>query len=316
MKRKIFIICFLFSAVYLFCEEKIKLGVLTGPSCVPTAYLIENDSLSVKNEISVQKFSDVQTLVPKLIKNEVDIGFMPINVAAKIYNSTEKLLCCAVTGNGNLALITKQKNITQFSDLKNKTIYVAGQGAAPEYIFKYLLKKNEVDFSNPDGVLLSFSIPTAQIVPQLLTDKIQYAVVPEPFVTIAQIKSKDVIVAIDFEKEYEELTEDGKNFPFTIMVVRKAFAEKNKDLLESFLKKYEESYIWTIMNPKEAGELCEKQDFGLASNVVAVSIPKSNYTFVPAKYAQTQIEDLLNIYLDLEPSSIGEKLPDEGFFYK
>lgn len=316
MKRKLFVAFILFFTVYLFSEEKINLGVLIGPSCVPTAYLIEQDSLSGKKEINVQKYADVQSLVPKLIKNEVDIGFMPINVAAKIYNSSEKILCCAITGNGNLSLITKQKNITKFSDLTNNTVYVAGQGAAPEYIFKYLLNQNKVDFTNPDGVLLSFSIPTAQIVPQLLTDKIKYAVVPEPFATIAQIKSKDVVTAINFQEEFESLSKDGKNFPFTIMVVRKEFAEKNKETLDSFLKKYEESYVWTIMNPKEAGELCEKQDFGLAANVVAMSIPKSNYTFLPAEYGKNQIEDLLNIYLELEPSSVGGKIPDEGFFYK
>ena len=77
--------------------------------------------------------------------------------------------------------------VKQLSDLNGKTVYVAGQGATPEYMFKYLLQKNDIEIDTRKGVTLDYSIPTAQIAAELISGKIKYAVVPEPFATVAII---------------------------------------------------------------------------------------------------------------------------------
>lgn len=305
-------------ALFLFplSAEQIRVGLLNGPSCIPCAYLLEN--CEVINEIPVQytKFSDVQALLPKMIKKEIDVGFMPVNVATKVYNSTNKaIICCGITGNGNLALITKDKNVKRFDDLKGKKISVAGQGATPEYLFRYLLNSNKIS-EDAKGVTLSFSTPTAQIAPALLSDTIEYAVVPEPFATIASIKSKDVVYAINLQDEYEYFAGQGKIYPLTLMVVRKEFAEKNENLMKIFLSAYEEACSWTINHPVAAGNLCEKYDLGLAAPVVISAIPKANYTFIPSKESKEPVEALLNIFATYAPESFGGKLPEEDFYFQ
>ena len=319
MKKTLLCLFLFVSSVVLFADEAVKsvrLGLLNGPSCIPAAYLVENCKEIEGAKVTAEKFADVPALLPKMLKNEIDIGFMPLNVAAKVYNSSGAVVCCGITGTGNLALITKNSDVKRFDDLKGKTVYVAGQGATPEYMFKYLLEKNEIKTNSREGVTLSFSIPTAQIVPQLLAGKIQYALVPEPFATIARMKSKEVVVAIDIQDEYEYFNGKGSTYPLTVMVVRKGFAEKNKDLLDAFLRKYEESCSWTIRYPKAAGELCEKLEFGLAAGVVATSIPRANYVFVSSEYARKEAENLLNLFLQNDEASIGGKLPDDGFYFR
>ena len=61
---------------------------------------------------------------------------------------------------------------------------------------RYLLKENGLSWTGdkPD-VNMDFTIPTAQLAAQLISGKIQYAVVPEPFATIASVKSSKVIAA-------------------------------------------------------------------------------------------------------------------------
>ena len=316
MKKLLLFLFILGLSVNIFAEDVIRIGLLNGPSCIPAAFLIENNKEIEGAKVTTQKFADVPALLPKMLKNEIDIGFMPLNVAAKVYNSSGAIVCCGITGNGNLTLITKSKDVKRFEDLKGKTVYVAGQGATPEYMFKYLIEKNELNVNTRDGVTLSFSIPTAQIVPQLLADKIQYAVVPEPFATIARMKSKDVVAAIDLQSEYEYFAGKDSTYPLTVLVARKSFAEKNKDLLDAFLAEYEESYNQTIRYPKKAGELCEKLDFGLAAGVVSTSIPKANYVFVSSEYARKDAESLLNLFLANDEASIGGKLPDDGFYFR
>lgn len=298
--------------------KEIRLGVLNGPSCIPAGYLLD-DAAPVKGaKISYEKFADPQGLLPKMLKGEIDIGFLPANVAAKVYNSSNGAIkVCAITGNGNISLITTDSSVKQLADLKGKTVAVAGQGATPEYMFRYLLEKNGIAVDSPDGVSMDFSIPTAQIAAQLISGKIDYAVVPEPFATVAQTKSDKVFVAVDFQSEYEYFEGKGKVYPLTVMVVTKKFADSNSKLLKSFLTAYEKSYKNTIKNPKQAGELSEKFELGLAAGIVTASIPKANYVFVASSSgkAQPKIEELLNIFLSFEPTSIGGKLPDEGFYF-
>ena len=203
--------------------QEIRLGVLNGPSCIPAGYLL-NEKEPVKSAtVTYEKFAEPTALLPKMLKGEIDIGFLPANVAAKVYNSSNGALqVCAITGNGNLSLITTDSSIKQLADLKGKTVAVAGQGATPEYMFRYLLEKNGIAADSADGVTLDFSIPTAQIAAQLISGKIDYAVVPEPFATVAQTKSDKVFVAIDFQAEYEYFEGKGKIYPLTVMVVTKS----------------------------------------------------------------------------------------------
>ncbi len=294
-------------SINLFAQTpQIRVGLLNGPTCVPAAYLIEN-----KTDLSFEQFSDPQALLPKMIKKEIDVGFMPVNVAAKVYNAGNKaIICCAVTGLGNLSLITTDENIKRFTDLKEKTVYVAGQGATPEYMMRYLLKENKI----LDDVTFDFSIPTAQIAAQLISGKIQYAVVPEPFATIAQVKSDKVKAALNLQTEYKELTGSKDIYPLSVMVVRADFAKENPELLEQFLNEYQKAVEWTLENPGEAGKLTEKHKLGLAAAIVEKAIPVSNYTYIPAKSAKKSIEELLKLFLENDKSSLGGKLPDGKFY--
>ena len=307
-------ILFSLIAVFALCAgvfaEQVRLGVLNGPSCIPAAYLLNEN---------VEKFADPQALLPKMLKGEIDVGFLPANVAAKVYNSSNGAIrCCGITGNGNLSLITTDTSIKQLADLKGKTVAVAGQGATPEYMFRYLLQKNGIKADTKNGVTLDFSIPTAQIAAQLISGKITYAVVPEPFATVAQIKSDKVVVAVDLQNEYEYFEGKGKIYPLTVMVTTKAFAEKNPQALKAFFVEYEKSFKKTLNNPKEAAEFCEKFGLGLAAPIVTKSIPKANYIFIPSENpkAKEKIEELLNVFLTFDSASIGGKLPDENFYCK
>ena len=174
--KKILTVSVILTSVFsTFAKQKqVRIGILNGPSAIPCAYLIENkNSPEVKN-LAFENFASVQTELPKLLKGELDIGFLPPNIAAKVFNSSnKKIVCLGVTGNGNLYLLSKTGFPQNFSleSLKGKTVQCAGQGATPEFIFKYLLSKNGLQ----NQVNLDFSIPNANIAAALISDKIEFA---------------------------------------------------------------------------------------------------------------------------------------------
>ncbi len=315
MKKNVLSLLCILLSINVF-SQSINIGLLNGPSCIPCAQLNENLHKIGETEVEYEMFATPQELLPKMIKKEIDIGFMPVNVAAKVYDSTNhKIICCGITGEGNLALITKNKNIKSLKDLKGKTVFVAGLGATPEYITKYILEKEEIVLNDEKGIFLDFSLPTNQIVPELLAGKIDYAIVPEPFITIASEKSKNKINIIDLQKDYF-LKYFQQNYPLTVMVVRSDFAEENPDLLKIFLEQYKSALSWTLDNPSDAGQLCEKYNFGLKKNVVEKSIPKSNYVFIPAVKGKLIIESLLQLFIEEDNSFLNGKLPEDDFYYK
>ena len=143
----------------------------------------------------------------------------------------------------------------------------------------------------------------------------RYAVVPEPFVTIAKTKSKKVRIAVDFQEEYKFFSKKQQTYPLTVLVARKDFIQNNPALIEKFLNEYQKSYEWTIQNPSAAGKLCEELDFGLNANIIEKSISNANYTFVKARESKEQIQEFLQILMKLDTKTTGDKLPEEDFYY-
>lgn len=290
-------------------EKKINVAILNGPSCIPISFMMEENSNSTKSKYVFEKFANPQAVLPKMVKNEIDIAFMPLNVAAKAYNLSEKIKCVAICGNGNLSLVTKDVNIKQFSDIKDKEVYVAGQGSTPEYMFLYLLNQNGIKAN------LNFSVPTANIPSYLIENQIDYAVLPEPFATIATNKDSNLKKAIDLQEEFKKFNKEFENYPLTVIVCTKEFAKNNPTLVKDFLDEYKKSLENTLNHPKIAAEYTQKHELGLNAQIVEKIIPYSSYVYVPANQAKEQIYNLLNIFQQIDKKSIGPKLPDDNFFY-
>lgn len=306
-------------------KASLNIGILNGPSAVPAAYIMENTE-----NLNFQIFSGADFELPKLLKGELDVGVLPPNAAAKVWNkSGQSLVVLAVVGQGNLSLLTTDKNCKSIKDLSGKTVYCAGRGATPEYMFRYILEKNNFYVSDENtpadkksgksSVTLDFTIPNPEIAGALVSGKAQYILVPEPFATVALMKGKvaGVTKVCNLTDEYAKLKGES-NFPMTLLVTtKKTLADASKaSAIASYLSVYEDAVRWTLKNPSEAGILVEKHTLGLNAQIAAASIPNGAYVFVPAEKSHSQIENLLQIFLSQNPDSIGGKLPDETFYQK
>lgn len=293
MKKNIFAI---FISFMLFSLSAQTIAVLNGPSAIPCAYLMEE-----KPEYNYLSCASAQIALPKLIKGEADIGFLPPNLAAKVYTDNKgALLCLGICGNGNLFLITKNQDFTDLSQLEGKTIACAGQGATPEYVMNYILNKKGIK-----DVTLDFSTPNAQIAAMVLSGKFEYALAPEPFASVAKEKDSAVKL-VSISKEFSAVT-GGSDFPMTLLVVNKKYAETHKREISKFINQYEKAVKRTVKTPWEAAELSEKHELGLKAVVAQKAIPNCAFTWIPAKKSKAEIEMLLKLF--------NQPLPDAGFYY-
>ncbi|MCR5764172.1 MAG: ABC transporter substrate-binding protein [Treponema sp.] len=298
-------------------DTAVRIGVLAGPSGIPMAKQMESTTIGGA-DASYEVFAGAAQLLPKLIKGEIDIGFLPPNMAAKVYNINNKAIVTAgISGGGMLYLITKDNSIKTLQDLRGKTVTVAGQGATPDFMLRYLLSREEIGTDGQtNGVILDFSIPNAEIAPALISDKIEYALVPEPFATAAQSKNPEIIRALDIQKIYQQIQNTKEIYPMTLIVANAEFAQEHADILKSFLKSYKGSSEWTKANPEKAGKLAEQASIGLTASVAEKAIPNCAYMFESATKGRESVESLLRVFMSFNSASIGGKLPDEEFYFK
>lgn len=319
MKKTLLAMVLSFLSIGVFSQE-LKIGLLNGPSAIPAAYIIEEND---KTDFDFQIFSGADTEIPKLLKGEIDIGVLPPNVAAKIYNQSKgNVVVLAVVGEGNVSLLTTEKKLGNLkSQLAGKTVFCAGRGATPEYMFRYVLEKEKISVTeNPkkkNSVRLDFSIPNADLATALISGKVDYILVPEPFATVALNKGADkgVKKITTLSDEYKKVQKTEINFPMTVLVVNKKSLETKKSLVDAYLEMYKKAVQWTNENPDVAGGLVEKHTLGLNSKIATESIPNGAYVFVSGKNSKPQMENLLKIFLQQNPESIGGKIPRDDFYY-
>ena len=102
----------------------------------------------------------------------------------------------------------------------------------------------------------------------------------------------------------------------TALVVRKEFAAKYPKTVRAFLKEAEKAVLWTEQNPKDAAALVEKHTLGLKAVIAENAIPNCAFSYVPSKEARPLIEELLKVFLNYAPESVGGRLPDNPFYFE
>jgi NitT/TauT family transport system substrate-binding protein len=293
-------------------DPAITIYGLKGPSSVGMLRLFENPPEYKGAAINVSALAQADLLAAQFISGGAKIGILPANVAAKIASSGKRVQIAAVVGTGMLSLLTSDPEITRIENLRGKNVEVAGQGATPDYVFrKILLSKN----IKPDSDLqLNYALAYPEIAQSLIAGRVSTALLPEPFATMALAGSANLRAVSDIQREWA-LAGGSDNYPMTALVVDADFAAKNPALVRTILEAFKSSIEWVVANPEEAGTLAEKHELGLRAAVVKMSVPKSNYVFIPATEARASLESLYHAFLEFDPLSIGGALPRDDFYY-
>ncbi|MBQ1492760.1 MAG: ABC transporter substrate-binding protein, partial [Blautia sp.] len=218
---------------------------LKGPTSMGMVKLMsEQDELSEEEKAyTFQIVSAVDEIGPAIIQGNADIAAMPANLAAVLNQKTQGgIKVLAVNTLGVLYLVGAGEEITSIADLAGKTIYASGKGATPEYALNYILTGNGLDPEK--DVAIEWKAEHAECLASLLADESAIAMLPQPFVTTAQMKNENVKVLLDLTQEWDKLQE-GQDTPSTmitgVVAARTAFIEENPDAVKQFLADYEAS---------------------------------------------------------------------------
>jgi len=307
---------FIFSILLYSCSqkpaEKIRIGILQGPSAISFVHFMDNaPSINGKQTEFVIK-SDPQQIQAMLLKKELEFAILPTVMAANLYNKGLKYSMVACPVWGTLYIVSNQPTIQNIGDLAEKSISVFGQGATPDILLQYFLDKNNID-----NIKIDYSLTNNNDLALALSARwIQTAVISEPMVSLLLSKNSDIhiVTKLTIQKYFDNSDKDI--FVQSAFLVRNDFAENNPKLVRELCKAYAHSCNLLNENPELSARLLVKQKILPNEKVALASLPLCNIHYVAAFAIKPEIRKYLEIFLEFNPATIGGKIPDDNFVYQ
>lgn len=293
-------------------DATVKIATLKGPTAMGMVQMMDNNS----DEYEFTIAGAVDEISPLLLKGEVDIAAIPANLSANLFQKTEgDMTVLAINTLGVLYIVENGSTVTSVEDLRGRTIFASGKGATPEYALNYILSGNGLDPEN--DVTIEWKSEHSECLAALLNTEGAVAMLPQPFVTTAQMKNETVSMVLDLNNEWAAL-QDGQEEMSALLtgvvVARTAFVEEHPELVNEFLDRYAASVSYTTDNIDEAAELIEK--YGIIPAAVArKAIPYCCIVCIEGEEMKAQLSGYLKVLFDQNPAAVGGAMPEDGFYY-
>ncbi|PRR81917.1 ABC transporter substrate-binding protein [Clostridium vincentii] len=283
-----------------------------GLPSMASAKIMKEDPEIAKNynvNYSIEKSSE--NIVAQVLKAEVDIAIVPSNIAATQYNKDSGYQIAGTIGWGSFYLVSTEGEKT-LDQLKGQEIYNIGKGLTPDLVTRAIFKDmgfdpdNDFNFSYVDGV--------AELAPLILAGKTKYAIVPEPALSQVLSKNPDLKVIMNLNEEWKKTNDSEYGFPQSTVIIKKDLIENDSKFVDKFLTQLEESCDFANESKEEMATYSEELGVSASKSIIPTAIQKANINFVRIKDCYVEYETYFNKLNDLDPKSIGGKVPDEGVF--
>ena len=292
----------------------VRLGGLKGPTSMGMVKLLDDaENGKTDNEYSFTMAASADELVPLLLKGELDILAVPINLGSILYANTDGgVQLLAASTRGVLYIVEKGGNsIGCVEDLRGRTIYATGKGTVPEYTLTYLLAQHGLDISA--DVTVEWKSEPTEIAAQMASEESAVAMLPQPFVAAAQAQVEGLCIALDLTQEWDSLGNDRQLITAGLLA-RREFVAENPEAVSVFLREYADSCNYVNQNTADAARLIEK--YGIVKSAVAEkAIPYCGICCITGEEMKTAVSGYLDALCALSPASVGGAVPKDEFYF-
>ncbi len=305
----------------------LRVGALRGPTAMGLVELMKASDLVSAGEEVPQAYDNLPDavdtytftlaaaateLAPQLVKGDLDIACVPANLAATLYQQTEgEVVTLGINTLGVLYIVENGNAVQSLADLEGKTMVASGKDSTPEYALRYLLEENGVD---PDtGVVIDWKNEHSECVSALASGAATIALLPQPFVTVAESKMPELRTALDLTEQWDAL-DNGSALITGVVVARRDVVEAHPQAVERFLEQYAASVDWVNANTADAAALIG--EYGIVDAAVAEkALPACNIVCITGSEMKEKLSGYLQVLCDASADSVGGAMPGDDFYY-
>jgi NitT/TauT family transport system substrate-binding protein len=293
----------------------LRVEVMKSPTVVGMVKMLEptvKPAPKLGDSVYYQFQIDLDDIRADLKQRDLQLAVIPTEMAAKLYHEGLNYQIAAINTGGFLYVLAEDDVINSWSDLKGKAVSLTDKGGATDTVFRYLLMENGID---PDKDLTLNYDTDAEVQAQAaIKGETQVTVLPEPWCSTVLSENDAFRIALDVGEEWMRIQGDDTPLAQTCLVVRSELTEEEEEAFALFLEDYSVSVDWVNQNPVETSRFVPNHDVGLTEEMAASIIPRSHLIFSRARDARPAVEKYLQVFLELSPDAIGNKLPDDDFY--
>ena len=297
-------------------RPQVSLAVLSGPTGMGAAKLLaDNDAGATALDYDVTIAASPDEISGKIINGDLTIAAVSTNLAATIYNKTDKgIKMVALNTLGVLYILENGESVQSMADLAGKTLYAPAntKGSNPEYVLNYLLEQNGL--TPGEDVTIEWA-PAEEITTGMADGSMSLCMLPVPAATSVLMQNKSTRQALDLTEEWDKVTTDNSVLTMGCLVVQADWAEENPDLLNTFLEEYAASIDYVTSNPDAAAELITQYGITPKAAIAKAAIPQANMVCITGKDMMEGIQGYFDVLWQADPTSIGGYIPDDAFYY-
>lgn len=285
-----------------------QVASLKGPTSMGLSALMTSENEHYEFNI----YAAADEIVPLVVKGEVDIALVPANLAATLYQKTNGAIEVANINTLSVLQVVTPGDVemSDLTALKGKTIYMTGKGTTPEASLRYLVEKNGMSW---DDMTVEFKTEATEVVSALQTDPTAFAVLPEPFATVAIQQLDNRHIALSLGDEWDRVSDNGSQLVTGVTIVRKEFAEAHPAAMLQFAADAAESVAYVNGHPEDAATKIESLDI-VKAPIAKLAIPRCNLVCMTGEEMRTALSGYLDALYTFDPQMIGGKLPDDAFY--
>jgi len=300
VKKILILVFFLLLLPMLSCTKTEKLSIIVplGAPQIAQIYLQES------REYNVDIVNGPDALVASFGSQSHDFIFAPTNLGAKLYNNSIEYVFIAAITFGNYYLATVTEEDFTIESLNGKEIICFGMNATSDIVLRYILESNNI----VANIIYVDSLEMANA--SLILDNSKIILSAEPALSLLKTKVQG-IETIDLQNEYQEITGEG-SFPQSGVFAKTSLSDTE---INTFLANLESSIDKVNNQFTETASLALELELGFTEETLISAIPRSNIIYMTAQEAKSDLEYYFNIILEINPSLIGERLPDINFYY-
>lgn len=297
---------------------EVKVAALKGPTAMGMVKLMDDSDNgdTGANQYTFTIAAAPDEVTPQIVQGNVDIAAVPANLASVLYNKDGvDVSVLAVNTLGVLYIVENGETVQSVEDLKGRTIYASGKGATPEYALNYMLQANGIDPEK--DVTIEYKSEHSECVAALAADEDAVAMLPQPFVTVAQTQNANIRVALDMTEEWQKAAEaNGEEATLVtgVVIARNDFITEHPEAVELFLEQYAASVDYVISNVSDAAQLVGNYDI-VAAPVAEKAIPYCNITCITGEEMKQKLSSYLAVLAEQNPAAVGGALPEDDFYY-
>jgi NitT/TauT family transport system substrate-binding protein len=280
-----------------------------GPLVLPVAG-IENGAVKGPVAVKLSYWKSNDEAIGLLAANQADFAVLPITMGANLYANQKDLVLLGVhEWKVFYLLASPEVTFTNWSSLKGKSLYMpVGKGQTADIVSRLGVIKANL---TPDQDVKFVYAPPQEIVSLFKAGKIDFAALPEPFVTLA-LKDSQGSIVFDFQQYWGEVAGAAPRIPIAGLFVKKDYAAKNPQVVKDVAQTLSASTDWCNANPDAAIEQA-KNTLPLPAAVMKASLQRMEFKYVPTAECRDEVKSYLETIQEIDPSSM-KQLPDQGFY--